>query len=168
VFVGLPCAVSFEADFFQTDNRTKPPFGNQMAVKLGDERVRLSLIHLINSQYFQIYGGRVLARFGRFRRTWGSAATEPPFWPPCAFVSVSVTGLSRERGDPMNLTTHWKYEDVSHRPVAVEGRSKRDAGHSETRSASSVQSPKGGWPCQRPLKQKEKRPHLGPLDGFCV
>ena len=30
--------------------------------------------------------------------------------------------------------------------MAIEGRSKRDAGHSETRSASSVQSPKGGWP----------------------
>ena len=40
--------------------------------------------------------------------------------------------------------------------------------HSETHSTSSARSPKGGWPCQRPLKQKEKRPQSGPLDGFGV
>jgi len=52
--------------------------------------------------------------------------------------------------------------------VTVEGRSKRDAGHSETHAASSAQSPKGGQSYQRPLKQKEKRPHSGPLDGFSI
>lgn len=49
--------------------------------------------------------GRVLARFGHFCRTLGSAAMEPPFRPPCAFVPVFITGLSRERGDPMNVPT---------------------------------------------------------------
>ena len=44
----------------------------------------------------------------------------------------------------MNAATLWKYEDVLRRPVTIEGRSKRDEGHSETHSASGTQSPKGG------------------------
>ncbi|WP_245902458.1 hypothetical protein [Pararhodobacter marinus] len=56
------------------------------------------------------------------------------------------TGLSRERGEPMNAASHWKCEDVLCRPMVVEGRSKRDAGHSETHSASSAQSPRADGP----------------------
>jgi hypothetical protein len=64
-------------------------------------------------------------------------------------------------GRPHEPATHWKCEDVLRRPVSVEGRSKKDADHLETHSASSAQSPKGGLRCQRPLKPKEKRPSLG-------
>ncbi len=63
----------------------------------------------------------------------------------------------------MKAATYWKCEDVSHRPVAVEGCSKRDAGHAETHFASSAQSPKGRWPGQRSLKQKEKKAPIGAL-----
>ena len=58
----------------------------------------------------------------------------------------------------MNAANHWKYENVLRRPMTIEGRSKRNTGHSETHSASTAETPKGGWPCQRPLKQKEKAP----------
>ena len=56
----------------------------------------------------------------------------------------------------MNPATHWKCEDVLRRPVTIEGRSKRDTGHSETRSASTAESPKGGW-LPTPFETKRKK-----------
>ena len=56
----------------------------------------------------------------------------------------------------MNVATYWKCEDVLRRPVTVEWRKKRDAGHAETHSMSSTQPPKGGWKDKR----SDQRPIL--------
>ena len=86
-----------------------------------------------------------------------------PSEPPCAFVSVSVTGLFRERGEPMNAATHWKCEDVLRRPVAVEGRSKRDAGHSETHSRVKRPVSEGRMALPTPFETKRKKAPIGAL-----